>query len=163
MGWAGFGWPTLFLLDDNTHEGESSMDIGMMLTAVSGNDPWCNLYTLTETHTVKFSDGLTEQESKELVKQHTVKLRDTWPYNQSKLALMPLNGHLADGWDRDMFGGRWRRSSCAGPSSSPFLLVMGRENPVLLPHGFERYTSRSKSSRREAEEAKPRRAYRGLD
>jgi hypothetical protein len=134
----------------------------LMFTAVSDNSPSCNLYTLTETRTLKFSDGLTEQQIKELLKQHTVELRDTWPCNQSKLALIPLDGHLADRWDRDMFGGRWRRSSCAGPSSSPFLLMTGREDPVLLQRGFERYTSRSKSSGREAEEAKARRAYRGL-
>ena len=36
------------------------------------NDPSCKLCVLTETHTVKFSDGLTEQQSKELPKQHTV-------------------------------------------------------------------------------------------
>jgi hypothetical protein len=40
--------------------------------------------------------------------------------------------------------------------------MMGREDPLLLPRGFERYTSPSKSSRREAEETKARRAYRGL-
>ena len=37
------------------------------------------------------------------------------------------------------------------------LLMMGREDPVLLPRGFERYTTPSKSSRREAEaEGTPR-------
>jgi hypothetical protein len=40
--------------------------------------------------------------------------------------------------------------------------MMGPEDPVLLPRAFESYTSPSKSSRREAEEAKARRAYRGL-
>src|SRR6476660_6730038 len=119
------------------------MDIETVLTAVSDNDPPCNLYTLTDTHTVKLADGLTEQQRKQLLKQRTVKLRDTWPYNEGELTLTPLGGHLSDCWDRDMFGGRRRRSSGAGPSSSPYLLMMGRENPVLLPRGFERYTSRS--------------------
>ena len=102
------------------------MDREVMLTAVSGNDPSCNVYTLTETRTVKFLGGLTEQQS----------------------------GHLADGWGRDMFGGRRRRPLYAGLSSSPLQLMMGRENAVLLPRGFERYTSPSKSSRREAEESR---------
>lgn len=95
------------------------MDIEPMLTALSDNGPSCNLYTLTETHTSKFADGLTEPPIKELLQQHTVELRDTWPYGQSKPRLIPLDGHVADRRDRDMFGGRWRRSSCSGPSSSP--------------------------------------------
>ena len=138
------------------------MNIDLMLTAVSDNDPSCHLYILMETQPLKFSDGLTEQQSTELLKQHTVKRRDTSPYNQSKLALIPLGGHLAHRRDRDMSGGRWRRASCAGPSSSPFLLMMGREDPVLLPRGFERYTDRSRSSRSEAAEPHARHTYRGV-
>jgi hypothetical protein len=42
------------------------------------------------------------------------------------------------------------------------LQMMGREDPALLPRGFEGYTSPSKSSRPEAEEAKARGACRGL-
>jgi hypothetical protein len=94
------------------------MNVDLMLTAVSDNSPSCYLYTLTGTHTLKFSDGLTEQQIKELLKQHTVKLLEAWPHNQSKPTLIPLDGDLADRWNRDMFGGPWRRSSCGGRSSS---------------------------------------------
>ena len=91
------------------------MDIDLMLTTVGDNDPSCNPCTLTEADTVKFSDWRIEQQGKELLNQHTVKLRDTWPCNRSKATLIPLDGHLAVLRDPDMFGGRRRRSSCAGP------------------------------------------------
>ena len=94
------------------------MDIELMLTAVSDNGPSCNVYTLTETHTFKVADLVTEQQSKELLKQRTVKLRDTWPRSQRRPTGIPLDGHLADRRDRDKFGGRWRRSSCSGPVCS---------------------------------------------
>ena len=101
------------------HKGDSGMDIDPILTAVSDNGPLCNVYTLMETHTFKFADVLTEQQIKERLAQHTVKLRDTGPCSQRRPTLIPLDGHLADCRDRDMFGGRWRRASCSGPASSP--------------------------------------------
>jgi hypothetical protein len=70
-------------------------------TAVADRDPSCNLLTLSEVHSFRLANPPTAAKINELLKQHKVTSLDMWPHNRSKPTLIPLDGHLAGGRNRD--------------------------------------------------------------
>jgi hypothetical protein len=70
-------------------------------TAVADHDPSCNLLTLSEVQSFRLANPPTAAKINELLKRHKVRSLDMWPQNQSKPTLIPLDGHLAGGRDRD--------------------------------------------------------------